>query len=330
MRFTKMHGCGNAYIYVDCRPGRGDEVSDPTAMAARVSDRHKGIGSDGLILVQPSEVAGARMEMYNADGSRGAMCGNGIRCFGKLLFDTDPALGATLAGPLPPAQLAQRLRGDAGSPAPTATRAALADALEVAEWFGATEVTVKSVDVETDAGVKRLYGFVQDGAVNTLMADVGSVSLRLADMDCTLEGGEGVDRAVEVGGQTHRLTCVLVGSLHAVVFVDDLESVPLETVGPVLERAPVFPDRVNVHFVQVLTPDTVRMRIWERGSGATPACGTGACAAVAAAAATGRTGSYCGVVQPGGWLTVHLSERSTLLTGPAETICRGEWVPSLP
>ena len=276
MKFTKMHGIGNDYVYVNCFT---ETVPDPAATARFVSDRHFGIGSDGLILIKPSEKADFEMEMYNLDGSRGAMCGNGIRCVGKYVYD-----------------------------------------------YGLTDKT--TITVDTLSGVKTLDLTVENGKVTRVRVDMGAPVFACSRIPVALDLETAVDQPVTVGGKEYRFTGVSMGNPHAVVFVPDTESLDLPVIGPEFEHHPLFPDRVNTEFIQVLGPNELRMRVWERGSGETMACGTGACAAASAAILNGLADEK----QP---VTVHLlggdlsifwdREAGTLfMTGPATVVFEGE------
>jgi len=235
--FTKMHGAGNDYVYVN---GFALQIPDPAALARAVSPRRKGIGSDGLILVQPSSVAAVRMEMYNADGSRGEMCGNGIRCVGKYAWEH----GLARENPL---------------------------------------------RVETDAGIKTLELEISNGTVQRVEVDMGEPILDPARIPARFDGPTAIDVPLDVGGDVRRVTCVSMGNPHCVLFVDDVDDLDLAAVGPGFEHHERFPRRINTEFVQVLSPSEVKMRVWERGSGETAACGTGACAAAVAGALTRKT-----------------------------------------
>ncbi len=276
MKFTKMHGIGNDYVYVNCFT---ETVPDPAATARFVSDRHFGIGSDGLILIKPSEKADFEMEMYNLDGSRGAMCGNGIRCVGKYVYD-----------------------------------------------YGLTDKT--TITVDTLSGVKTLDLTVENGKVTLVRVDMGAPVFACSRIPVALDLETAVDQPVTVDGKEYRFTGVSMGNPHAVVFVPDTESLDLPVIGPEFEHHPLFPDRVNTEFIQVLGPNELRMRVWERGSGETMACGTGACAAASAAILNGLADEK----QP---VTVHLlggdlsifwdREAGTLfMTGPATVVFDGE------
>jgi diaminopimelate epimerase len=289
MRFTKMQGLGNDYVYVD--GVRQLPPRDPAAVARRVSDRHFGVGGDGLILILPSEVADARMRMFNADGSEAEMCGNGVRCVAKFVHD----------------------HGIAAKP---------------------------RLRIETGRGVLTLDLTVKGGKVDQVRVDMGEPILRAADIPTTLPGERVVNAALpswnaaralsgllaKAGGEPN-VTCVSMGNPHAVLYCRDVAAVPLEAVGPVLENAPVFPRRINVHFVQVHSPGEATMRTWERGSGVTLACGTGACAVCVAGVLTGRTGRGLLAHLPGGDLRLEWSEADNhvYMTGPAVEVFSGEW-----
>jgi diaminopimelate epimerase len=276
MRFTKMHGLGNDYVYVDCV--NGPPPRDPAAVAVKVSDRHFGIGSDGLILIGRSEVADARMRMFNADGSEGEMCGNGLRCVAKYVHD----------------------HGIAKKP---------------------------QLTIETGRGVLTVDLELRNGAAERVTVDMGTPILKSADIPTTLPGDPPIDATFTAGGVTYRGTCVSMGNPHVVIYVDDVAAVPLEVVGPLLEHAPEFPRRINVHFVQVHSGSEVTMRTWERGSGITLACGTGACAVCVAGVLTGRTGRKLFAHLPGGDLDLEWREADShvFMTGPATEVFTGDW-----
>jgi len=271
--FTKMHGAGNDYVYVN---GFALQIPDPAALARVVSLRRKGIGSDGLILVQPSSVAAVRMEMYNADGSRGEMCGNGIRCVGKYAWEH----GLARENPL---------------------------------------------RVETDAGIKTLELEISNGKVRSVDVDMGKPILDPARIPVRFDAATVIDAPLEVGGEIHRVTCVSMGNPHCVLFVSDVDELDLAAVGPRFEHHERFPKRINTEFVQVLSPTEVRMRVWERGSGETAACGTGACAAAVAAAVTRRTGRRVRVHLLGGDLDIDWrSDDHVSMRGEAVEVFTGE------
>jgi diaminopimelate epimerase len=277
MRFTKMHGIGNDYVYVDCV--RNAPPRHPAELSVKVSDRHFGIGSDGLILICPSERADVRMRMFNADGSESEMCGNGVRCVAKFAFDH----GLTKNNPM---------------------------------------------KVETGRGVLTLHLDLKGGKVEHVTVDMGEPILDADKIPTTLPGPRVVNCSYsEKTPDPFLITCVSMGNPHAVIYCDDVSKVPLERVGPLLETAPVFPRRINVHFVQVRSPEEVTMRTWERGSGITLACGTGACAVAVAGVLTGRTGRNLLAHLPGGDLQLRWDEKDNhvYMTGPAVEVFGGEW-----
>ena len=276
MKFTKMQGIGNDYVYVNCLQ---ETIENPSELAKKISDRHYGVGSDGLIMINPSDKADFEMEMYNADGSRGEMCGNGIRCVAKYVYD-----------------------------------------------YGLTDKT--SISVETLAGIKYLDLTVEDGKVVLVKVDMGKPMLRPEEVPVVSEKEEVIDEPITVDGQEYRMTCVSMGNPHAVVFIDqDVKEFPLETVGVKFENHERFPKRVNTEFVNVLDRHTAQMRVWERGSGETLACGTGACGVAVACALNGLTEDEVTVKLLGGDLQIKWDrEKNTVyMTGPAEVVFDGEW-----
>ena len=276
MKFTKMQGIGNDYVYVNCLQ---ETIENPSELAKKISDRHYGVGSDGLIMINPSDKADFEMEMYNADGSRGEMCGNGIRCVAKYVYD-----------------------------------------------YGLTDKT--SISVETLAGIKYLDLTVEDGKVVLVKVDMGKPMLRPEEVPVVSEKEEVIDEPITVDGQEYRMTCVSMGNPHAVVFIDqDVKEFPLETVGVKFENHERFPKRVNTEFVNVLDRHTAQMRVWERGSGETLACGTGACAVAVACALNGLTEDEVTVKLLGGDLQIKWDrEKNTVyMTGPAEVVFDREW-----
>lgn len=276
MKFTKMQCIGNDYVYVNCLQ---ETIENPSELAKKISDRHYGVGSDGLIMINPSDKADFEMEMYNADGSRGEMCGNGIRCVAKYVYD-----------------------------------------------YGLTDKT--SISVETLAGIKYLDLTVEDGKVVLVKVDMGKPMLRPEEVPVVSEKEEVIDEPITVDGQEYRMTCVSMGNPHAVVFIDqDVKEFPLETVGVKFENHERFPKRVNTEFVNVLDRHTAQMRVWERGSGETLACGTGACAVAVACALNGLTEDEVTVKLLGGDLQIKWDrEKNTVyMTGPAEVVFDGEW-----
>lgn len=260
MRFTKMHGLGNDYVYLNCTERVPRDLS---ALAVKLSDRHYGVGSDGLICIFPSQAADFRMEMYNADGSPGEMCGNGIRCVGKYVYDKGLTTGTVL-------------------------------------------------EIETPAGIRRLELHVHGGRVESVSADMGEPIIH----PC---------RSISVKDKCYTVKPVSMGNPHAVLYVDDLDDLDLQALGPGFECHPAFPGRTNTEFASVLDRGIVRMRVWERGSGETLACGTGACAVLAASADLGLTDRTAVVRLRGGDLSVCWADDNHIyLTGPAVTVFEGE------
>lgn len=275
MKFTKMQGIGNDYVYVNCFE---EAVRNPASLARLVSDRHFGIGSDGLILIRPSARADFFMEMFNADGSRSEMCGNGIRCVGKYVFD-----------------------------------------------HGLIDKT--EISVNTLAGVKHLALHVTEGRVSTVTVDMGEPVFDAALIPVCAAQSPVINEPIEVDGRDYRMTCVSMGNPHAVMFVDDASSVPIDAVGPAFEFHPAFPKRVNAEFVQVVDRTEAIMRVWERGTGETLACGTGACASVVACILNGLTDDEVTMHLLGGDLRIRWDREGNhvFMTGPAETVFEGEF-----
>lgn len=287
MKFTKMHGIGNDYVYVN---GFSETVDDPAGVARRVSDRHFGIGSDGLILILPSDKADVRMRMFNADGSEGEMCGNGVRCVAKYAYDH----GLAKSNPM---------RVETG-------RGVLSLDLKVGPDGNVEQVTV-------NMGEPRL-------ALEQIPVDPARVVAAQREHEYYIR--------VPVPGAADKfqrlpMTFVNVGNPHAVVFVDELRGVAVAEVGPGLERHPAFPQRANIHWVQVISPGEIHMATWERGSGVTLACGTGASAVCVAGVITGRSGRNVLIHLPGGDLTIEWreSDNNVYMTGPATEVFHGEW-----
>jgi diaminopimelate epimerase len=272
LRFAKLQGTANDFVYVDARAGF---PGDPAAAARRLCDRRRGIGADGLILLLPSTEADGRMVIYNSDGSRAEMCGNGIRGLAKFVHD-----GGLL------------------------TKSPLA--------------------IETDAGVKTLSLHLDDGRVARVTVDMGMPEWRGREIPVDADG-EILDRPLVVDGRTWAVTCVSMGNPHCVVFVDDVDGLALETLGPRFEHHPFFPRRVNTEFVKVEDRRRLAMRVWERGAGETMACGTGACAVAVAAARTGRSERRVTVVLPGGPLEIDWRpDDRVLMTGDAVAVFEGQ------
>ena len=274
MKFTKMHGCGNDYVYVNCME---KVIEDPAKVSKFVSDRHFGVGSDGLILICPSTQADFRMAMYNADGSEGEMCGNGIRCVAKYVYD-----------------------------------------------YGLTDKT--SISVETKGGMKYLDLTVEEGKVRMVKVNMGSPILNPAQIPILSEKEQFIDEPVEVDGVVYRMTGVSMGNPHVVIFVDDTSSLDLEKIGPSFENHKLFPKRINTEFVQVLNDHEINMRVWERGSGETLACGTGTCASAAACVLNGKTKEHLTVHLLGGDLEIFYDRANDTvwMTGPASVVYYGE------
>ena len=275
MKFTKMQGIGNDYIYVNCFE---EKVDDPERVSQIVSDRHFGIGGDGLVLIMPSEKADFRMRMFNADGSEGNMCGNATRCIGKFVYDN-----------------------------------------------GLTDKT--EITLETKSGIKYLTLYPENGKVKTVLVNIGKAVLTPADIPMKAEGESFINKPIEVLGSEVYITAVSMGNPHAVTYVDDVMSLDLEKIGPAFENHPIFPERVNTEFIKVLDSHTIQMRVWERGSGETWACGTGACAAAVASVKNGyfKNGEEITVKLRGGDLFITYSTDGTvLMRGSAETVFTGE------
>ncbi len=273
--FVKMHGAGNDYVYFDCV--RNPELPNPEEVAIRLSDRHKGVGSDGVILVCKSDVADARMRMFNADGSEGIMCGNGIRCVAKFIYD-----------------------------------------------FGI--VDKETVTVETLGGIKTLELDVQNGKVANVRVDMGKAEFTPALIPVELPGDRVVNYPHEYSCGRRNITCVSMGNPHCVIFENDVEGLDLEKIGPSFENDAIFPKRVNTEFVRVNSPTDVTMRVWERGSGETMACGTGACAVVAACVANGFCDKDTEVTVHlrGGDLKITYTDDTVYMWGEAVTVFEGQ------
>lgn len=275
LHFTKMHGTGNDYVYVNMFT---EKIEDASALAIRISDRHFGIGSDGLILVAPSDVADCRMIMYNADGSRGAMCGNGIRCVAKYAYEHGI------------------VHGD-------------------------------NITVETDSGVKSLALTVESGEVTYVSVNMGQACLKSAEIPVTASGETFINETLMVDNREYKATCVSMGNPHCVIFAKDIDGMDLEAVGPHFENHTWFPDRINTEFVEIIDEHTIKMRVWERGSGETISCGTGTCASVVAACLNGycKQGEEIEVQVRGGKLyDTYMASGEVMMKGPATTVFDGE------
>jgi diaminopimelate epimerase len=273
MNFTKMQGIGNDYIYINCFE---EKIEEPSKLSVRLSDRHFGIGSDGIILIEPSDRADCRMDIYNADGSQAMMCGNGIRCVGKYVYE----------------------RGIAKK-----------DILKI----------------DTMSGIKTLSLDVKNGIVESVTVDMGSPILQAAQIPVLFPKSEVINEPVTVDSKDYRITCVSMGNPHCVLFVDVIEKVDLNEIGSKFENLDIFPNRANIEFVQLLNKNEINMRVWERGSGETWACGTGACASAVASAVNKLTERQVKVHLKGGDLEIDWDEKtgSVFMKGPAEFVFDG-------
>ena len=270
-----MHGCGNDYVYVN---GFVYELENPELFAKQVSDRHFGVGSDGLIIVNPSQVADFKMDMYNADGSRGAMCGNGIRCVAKYVYDHKMT-------------------------------------------------NKKIINIETDSGIKRLVLTVNDDdKVDSVRVDMGSPILNASQIPVEFKKEQVIDETIKIDGTKFKITCVSMGNPHCITFVDSVKDFPIEHYGPMFENNEIFPNRVNTEFIEIVDRNNIKMRVWERGSGETLACGTGACAAVVACYLNDLTENQVTVELLGGKLFIEydLEKDTVFMTGPATTVFEAE------
>lgn len=274
MKFSKMHGIGNDYIYVNCFE---ETVTDPEKVSVIVSDRHKGIGSDGLVLIMPSDKADFRMRIFNADGSEAMMCGNATRCIGKYVYD-----------------------------------------------MGLTDKT--DLTLETNSGIKYLKLFLKDNKVSLVQVDMGKAILMPSEIPVKSSLDRFINQPVEVAGKVWNMTCVSMGNPHAVIFTDGVDGLDLEKIGSDFENHEIFPNRVNTEFCEVINSHTLKMRVWERGSGETFACGTGTCATVVAAVLNGICpyDEEVLVHLRGGDLRItYKSDGTVMMTGEAEYICEG-------
>jgi diaminopimelate epimerase len=275
MKFTKMHGAGNDYVYVDCFR---EKVENPQELAIKVSDRHKGIGSDGLILIMPSDIADFRMRMFNADGSEAQMCGNGTRCVGKFVYDE-----------------------------------------------GYTQK--QEITLETKAGVKTLQLFPVNGKVEKVKVDMGEPVLSAKDIPVIWDKEQLIHQLVDFEPEKYTLTAVSMGNPHAIIFTEGIDKLDLEKIGKKIENHPMFPEKVNVEFVEILSPKQAKMRVWERGSGETMACGTGACAVEVAAVLNGKLERKAVISLLGGNLELDWNEENNhvYMTGEAVRVFDGEY-----
>ena len=275
MKFTKMHGIGNDYIYFNCLD---NDINDPNGLSIALSDRHFGVGGDGIVMIMRSKVADFRMRMFNADGSEGKMCGNATRCIGKYVYEK-----------------------------------------------GLTDKT--EFTLETLGGIKVLKLNVSDGKVISVTVDMGKAILKPADIPVLLDGDCIVSKKTILAGKEHEITCVSMGNPHCVIFTKDIDNLNLEKIGPDYENDPIFPERVNTEFVEIIDNKTLKMRVWERGSGETWACGTGASAVCVAAVLNGICDYDTDVLVKlrGGDLTINYKKDGTVyMTGPATFVFDGE------
>lgn len=273
MEFTKMEGCGNDYVYVN---GFTNKIDNPNKLSEFVSNRHFGVGSDGLIVINPSDKADFRMNMYNADGSEGKMCGNGIRCVAKYVYDN--------------------------------------------------KMTDKTtITVETLSGIKTLVLNVENDKVKTVRVNMGKPIIEAKDVPVLSDKEKVIDESIIIDDKEYKITCVSMGNPHAITFIDDTDSLDIEHIGPKFENNPIFPDRINTEFIQIIDRDTIKMRVWERGSGETLACGTGACASVVACVLNGLTENRVTVKLLGGDLFIEYDEEenTVYMTGPARVSFTG-------
>ncbi|MBR2714740.1 MAG: diaminopimelate epimerase [Ruminococcus sp.] len=277
LKFTKMHGIGNDYVYINAFD---QKIDDPNALAKKLSDRRFSIGGDGVILICPSDVADAKMRMFNADGSEGKMCGNGVRCVGKYVYD---------------------------------------NILE--------DKSRDTVSIETLSGIKNMKITAFCGKAELLEVDMGKAELKTELIPAVYEGSDTIiAKPLLVNGEEHIVTCVSMGNPHCVTFVFDVDSLELEKIGPYFEKHKAFPEQINTEFVKVIDSHTLQMRVWERGSGETWACGTGACATVVAACENGycKKGEDITVHLRGGDLIINYTDERVLMTGPATKVFDGE------
>ena len=275
LRFTKMHGIGNDYIYFNAID---QKIGDPCELAKKLSDRRFGIGGDGIILVCPSDIADAKMRIFNEDGSEAKMCGNGIRCVAKFVYD-----------------------------------------------YGIVPADRTTVTIDTLSGVKTIELTVENGKAVSAKVDMGAAILKPVDIPMNFDGETCIDQPLRVDGKEYRVTAVSMGNPHCVTFMEDVDGLELSKIGPAFENHPAFPDRVNTEFVRVIDDHTLQMRVWERGSGETWACGTGACATVVAACLNGycQKGEDITVHLRGGDLIIRYTDETVVMTGPATTVFEG-------
>jgi diaminopimelate epimerase len=273
LKFTKMQGCGNDYIYINCFDL---DINSPESLSVLLSDRHYGIGGDGVVLIMRSDIADAKMRMFNLDGSEGKMCGNAIRCIAKYLYDN---------------RIVQKLQ----------------------------------MSIETLSGIKKLSLITKNGLVSSVKVDMGRAVLEPDKIPVNFSGETAVAKQVTIGGEAYTITCVSMGNPHAVVFCGDVENLPVSEIGPLFEKNALFPDRVNTEFIEVMDRNHLKMRVWERGSGETLACGTGACASVVAAVLNGHCdkGTDIKVQLLGGELIINYTDEAVFMTGECKKVFDG-------
>jgi len=273
VEFKKMHGCGNDYIFFNCF---NNDIPKAETLSKFLSDRHFGIGGDGIVLIYKSDIADAKMRMFNADGSEGKMCGNAIRCVAKYLFDNNI-------------------------------------------------IKRKNISIETLSGIKNLFLHIENNLVSSVTVDMGKAEFLPSKIPVKLDGEKIINRKVFINDKDYNITCISIGNPHCIVFINDIYSLNLMNIGPKFEHSPIFPERVNTEFVEVINTNTIKMRVWERGSGETLACGTGACAAAVASVENG----FCNkkenitVILAGGKLVINYSDERILMTGKAEKVFEG-------
>ena len=275
MKFTKMHGIGNDYIYINCF---NENVENPNELSVEMSDRHFGVGSDGIVLIMKSDCADFRMRMFNSDGSEAEMCGNATRCIGKYVYDK-----------------------------------------------GLTDKD--EITLETLAGIKKLKLFIKDGKVEKVTVNMGEPILTPQCIPVDYMGEEFINKCISVNGDEYAITCVSMGNPHAVTYVDSVENIDIEKIGPLFETHQIFPSHTNTEFVKVIDKNTLQMRVWERGAGETLACGTGACAVLVSSFLNGLSDRKATVKLIGGDLEIEWNEddNCVYMTGPATTVFEGEW-----
>lgn len=273
LKFTKMHGCGNDYIYFNSLK---EELANPERLSITLSDRHFGIGGDGIVMICKSDIADTKMRMFNIDGSEGKMCGNAIRCVGKYLYDNKI-------------------------------------------------INKEEILIDTLSGIKKLRLYTKDNLVDSVQVDMGRAEFTPSKIPVALDGDRIINQETIIGNEPYRITCVSMGNPHCVVFLEDIETIKIEELGPMFEHAPIFPERVNTEFVKVINENTLEMRVWERGSGETLACGTGACAAAVAAVENGfcKKGEDIKVKLLGGELIINYTNDSVFMTGSAKKVFEG-------